>query len=348
MIRSWTCGQLLLLVLGLALTVPATTEARWNGIDRQENRILFSGMPPGAEHVSHRHVRHEDLNGRRELYEAHWKAAGRRLPLLRIRLHLWTPEHASRTAGHKSLEENIQTHPLFRGRAFAALEAGTAKSVLGDNEYLVFKAGKDRCGTWRIYLYRNAGAVADGRGDTMVTGLSCPVTGDVDATIIVSMLSRVGIRGIATPGTDPAAASSGRTRNEDLFEVVRTGNMKRLRRIAVRGLDPDTTISFNHPLYARGRTLHAPMIVAASLYGHTEMAVFLLDHGAGTHLAAASAICAAVARNHPDIVRVLLEADPALANYERCGRNRTQPPLAVAKRLHRWPIVELLRNAGAR
>ena len=90
------------------------------------------------------------------------------------------------------------------------------------------------------------------------------------------------------------------------------------------------------------------MLMAASLYGHVEMTVFLLEYGAATDGLAAGAICAAIARDHAEIVRVLLEAKPALSEYGDCGRRGGLPALALARRLGREAIVELLRAARAR
>ena len=342
--RCW----LLILVLAPILAMSPSAQARWTGIDRQDNRIVFTGTLIGADSEAHRHLRLKDTNGRRESYEARWSARGWRLPLLRLRLHMQALEHAFLSAGRKSLEQSIRTHPLFRGLAFTAIEVGMTDSLVGPAEYLVFDAGQYRCGTTRVYLSRRANAASDVLGDTLVTALFCPVSGEVDAARLASVLVRVGIKGIAVPEGDPVEALSGRNRDDGLADVVQTGNIKRLRRIAVRDLDPDTVISFSHPHFAGGRTLHRPMIVAVSVYGHIEMTVFLLEQGASTQGAAASAICAAIARDHPDIVRLLLETDPALADHGRCGPGGRLSALAVAERLGSAVIVELLHAAQAR
>ena len=309
---------------------------------------MFAGTLSGADSEAHRHLRLEDSAGNRESYEVHWRARARSLPLLRLRLHLQSPGHPFRTAERKSVEHLIRTHPLFRGRTFSAVEAGTAESVFGPAEYLVFEAGRHRCGTFRLFLSRHTDTADGVLGDTLMTALYCPVTGEVDAARLASVLARVGIRGIAAPEGNPIASPPARSREEALIELVRSGEMKGLRRVAARGLDPNAVIPFSHPHFAGGRTIRRPMLMAAALYGHIETTVFLLDLGAATDGPAAGAICAAIARNHPEIVDVLLEANPTLAEYRRCGRGRALPALAVAQRLGRTAIVERLRAAQAR
>lgn len=346
--QSSTLGWLTALMLMLILAAPADAVAKWRGIGRAENRIVFAGEPAGADSVSNRHLRLEDTGGKREAYEVHWRARGWRLPVLRLRLHMWTSSHAFWTAERKSLEGLIRTHPLFRGRAFAAIEVGTAKSVLGSAEYLVFEAGENRCGTMRLYVSRDAGISADMPGDTLMTALWCPPSGEVDVARLASVLARTGVRGIADPEAGPLEDPSAPGRDEVLAGLARSGDMKALRRIAAGDLDPDTVVAFSHPHFANGRTIRRPMLMAASLFGHVEMVVFLIDHGAATHGRAAGAICAAIARDRPRIVEVLLDADPALAEYGRCGRRGGLSAMALARRLDRRAIVDRLQAALVR
>ena len=339
-----------LLWLGSILAAPADAVAKWHGIDRADNRIVFAGAPTGADSEAHRHLRLEDTDGRRESYEAHWRERGRGLPLLRLRLHLHrqAPEHSFRTARRRSLEHLARTHPLFRGRALTAVEAGTAESVVGPAEYVVFEVERHGCGMFRIYPNRHEDDTADTLGDTLMTGLYCPVSREVDAAELASVVARTGIRDIAVPEANADEGPSARSREDTLTDAVRSGDMKGLRRIAATGLDPDSVIAFSHPRFARGRTIHRPMLMAASLYGHAEMTAFLLDLGAATDGPAAGAICAAIARNHPEIADMLLESSPELAQYRRCGRDRALSALALARRLGHTAIVEHLRAAQAR
>ena len=341
-------GWPLSLAVGLVLAAPADAVAKWRGIDRAENRIVFAGEPAGADSESNRHLRLEDTGGKRETYEIHWRARGWRLPLLRLRLRLQAPGHAFRPDERKTLEHLIRTHPLFRGRAFAIIEAGTEETVLGSAEYLVFEAGKNRCGTSRLYLSRAADTPADALGDTLMTALWCPPSGEVDAARLASVLARTGIRGIADPEAGPVEDPSAPDRDEVFAALAQSGDMKGLRRIAAGDLDPDTVVAFSHPHFANGRTIRRPMLMAASLFGHVEMVVFLLDHGAATHGRAAGAICAAIARDHPRIVEVLLNADPALAEYDRCGRRGGMSAMALARRLDRQEIIDRLQAALTR
>lgn len=340
-----TLGWLLALVLALTLAAPEDTLAKWRGLDRAENRIIFAGEPADADSEFHRHLRFEDAGGKRETYEVHWRTRGWRLPVLRLRLRLQAPGHAFRPDDHKTFEDLVRTHPLFKGRDFATLEAGTEETVLGSAEYLVFEAGENRCGTTRLYLSREAELPADALGDTMMTALYCPPSGEVDAARLASVLARTAIRGIADPEEGPVEDPSAPRGDEVLAGLARSGDMKALRRIAARGFDPDTVVAFNHPDFANGRTIHRPMLMAASLFGHVETVVFLLDHGAATHDRAAGAICAAIARDHPRVVEVLLEADPALAEYGRCGRRGGLSAIALARRLDRGAIMDRLQAA---
>ncbi len=344
--RRGTLGWLL--PLGLLLFPQSGVLANMQGIDRADNRIVFSGEVDGADREAHRRLRFEDAGGDLEAYEARWTARGERVPLLRLRLRLLAPGGSYRIGEPESVEQQIRTHPLFRRLAFTAVEAGTAESELGPAEYLVFRAGRHRCGVFRLYLSRNAGSEADVLGDMLMTALYCPVSHKVDAARLSGVLSRVGIRGIAVPETDPVEVPSARSREDALAGLVRSGDMQGLRRVAASGLDPDRVIPFSQTGFAGGRTLRRPMLMAASLFGHVEMTVFLLHLGAAAHGRAAGAICAAIARDHPEIVKVLLEANPALAGYGRCGRRGGLTALEVARRLDRTAIVELLRGARSR
>ena len=201
---------------------------------------------------------------------------------------------------------------------------------------------------FRLYLSRRALTVTDALGDTALSGYYCPASGELDSAAFASLLARIGIRGIAVPAAESVEAPTSRSRKDVLAGLVRSGDMAGLRGIAARSLDPDSVIAFSHPRFARGRTIRRPMIMAASLFGHTEMTVFLLNLGAATDGPGSGAICAAIARGHLDIVDVLLEENPALADYERCGRGGTLAALAVARRLGRDAIVERLLKAKSR
>ncbi len=125
-------------MLALPLVAPTDAPAKWCGIDRAENRIVFAGEPTDADSESNRHLRLEDAGGKREIYEIHWLAGGWRLPLLRLRLRMQALGHAFRPDERKTLEHLVRIHPLFRSRAFAAIEAGTVETVPGSAESLVF------------------------------------------------------------------------------------------------------------------------------------------------------------------------------------------------------------------
>ena len=337
-----------LLPLVLALIPSTDTLAVWRGIDRADNRIVFAGALPGADREAHRHVRSEDVDGELDAWEVHWTARRWKVPLLRLRLWLLAPGGSYRAGERKSIEDEIRTHPLFETLALSADEAGTAESVLGPVEYLIFEAGRFRCAAWQVYLSRRPTGEADTLGDTLMTGLHCPTDRRVDARVLDTLLARIGIRGIAVPEADPVEATPARTRQDVLADLVRSGDMAGLRRIAVDGLDPDRAIPVSHPRFAGGRPIRRPLLMGAALHGHTEMAVFLIELGASTEGRAADAICAAVAADRPAIVTVLVEANPALAEYGRCGKQRDLTALGQARRLGRAAIVDILRAAQER
>ena len=337
-----------LLPLVLALIPSTDALAVWRGIERADNRIVFAGEVSGADREAHRHVRLEDADGELEAWEAHWSARRWKVPLLRLRLRLLAPGGSYRAEASKSIEHKIRTHPLFEHRDVSPGEAGTAESVLGPAEYLIFEAGRFRCAAWQVHLSRRPSDEADALGDALMTGLHCPVDGKVDARALDELLVRIGIRGIAVPEARRVEAPSAWDREDLLADLVRSGDMTGLRRVAARGLDPDDAIMVSHPRFAGGRPIFRPMLMGAALYGHTEMAVFLIELGASTEARAAGAICAAIARNHPEIVKVLLEANPVLAEYGRCGRQGGLTALALARRLGRAVIVDILRAARSR
>lgn len=337
-----------LLPVALALIPSTDALAVWRGIDRADNRIVFAGALPGADRLAHRHVRLEDAGGELEAWEAHWSARRWKVPLLRLRLWMLAPGGSYRAEDRESIEHLIRTHPLFEDLAFSASEAGTAESMLGPVEYLVFGAGRFRCAAWQVYLSRRATREAGALGDTLMTGLHCPVDGGVDARVLDGLLTRIGIRGIAVPGAGPVEAPSARGREEVLAGLVRSGDMTGLRRIAAHRLDPDDAIMVSHPRFAGGRSIRRPMLMGAALYGHVEMAVFLIALGAFTEGRAAGAICAAVALDRPAIAAVLVEANPGLAEYGRCGKRRNMTALEQARRLGRAAIVDILRAARGR
>ena len=319
-----------LLPAALALVPPADALGQWRGIDRADNRIVFAGGLADADREAHRHLRLEDTGGQMEAYEAHWSARRWKVPVLRLRLRMLGRGEVYRSGSRESLEHNVRTHPLFRRLGFSALDAGTGESLLGPAEYLIFEADRFRCVTWRLYLNRGASDEADAIGDTLMTGLYCPRDRTVDAGVLDTLLARIGISGIAVP----EAARTVLPPNPEggLAGLVWTGDMTGLRRVAARGLDPDHEIAVSHPRFAGGRLLRRPMLMAAALRGHTEMAVFLLGLGASAGGRAA----------------MLVGANPALADYARCGRDRGETALAQARRLGRARIVDILRAARRR
>ena len=178
--------------------------------------------------------------------------------------------------------------------------------------------------------------LAQSPGNTRLTGLYCPVSAHLDVATLESLLSKLGVRGIAVPKVEePKVASVPPSRHpspESLATLVTTGDIKGLRRVAAKDFDPDTVIPFRHPRFAGGRLVRRPILVAAALFGRTEIVVFLLNKGASTDGRSSQAICPAAAIGHLKIVEVLLRKNPKLKDVERCGRSGNLAPADLARR----------------
>ena len=339
--RRTLCG-LFPLALTLVLALPADGFAKWRGIAAADSRIVFTGRQLDLYRAAHHYRPFAESAYRWEGYQATWRAGSRRLPVFWVRLRILAPGRYFPGRLQNLPEDTAKSFSWFRGKPFSAGETGAAQTVLGAAEYLVFTAGEDRCALFKSYFTDGSVHDPDNAGNVSLTGLYCPVSGEVDGAALEPVLARLGIRGVAVPEAEPppSAAAPG----EHLARLVTTGDMRGLRRAAARGLDPDTLVSFDHPRFAGGRAIRRPMLMAAALFGHTEIAVFLLDKGASATGSAAGAICAAVAMNHLDIVKALVERNPALAQYGRCGADRTETAFAVAMRLGHLDVAEALQR----
>lgn len=345
-------GGLALLVMALVLIAPAGVHAKWQGIAEADSRIVFTGRAFDGYRAVYRHRPFVESAYTSERYLATWKTGSRRLPVLELHLTILAP--GRHFPGHMQIDPVKTAKGLswFRNRPLTVGETGAAETALGKADYIVFTAGEDRCALFKSYF--NDGSVdhLDTVGNISLTGLYCPVFGAVDVGAFEAVLARIGVRDIAVPEaeTEEAAApsASGGPTAESVAELVKAGDIRAMRRALARGLDPDTVVTFQHRRFARGRAIRAPMLMAAAIYGHTEMVVFLLNKGASTRGPASGAICAAVARKHLDIVKALLEEDGALARYDRCGPSRTRTALQVAMRLGHLDIAEKLQQAESR
>lgn len=343
-----------LFALVLALVPAASTDALaqpWQGIAEAENRIVFSGRH--LEDYTALHHYHPVGEGKfpHEHYRARWTTAARRLPVFWVDLYLLPSDRHFPASRPMDLEQYAKGLEWLKDKFFSTVDRGTAGTPLGPADYLVFSADRHRCGVFVLYFDDGTVSTPDTLGRTRVNGFYCPISGQVDGGTLESLLSRVGVRGIAVPKVEePKVASlppSQHPSPESLATLVATGDIKGLRRVAAKGFDPDTVIPFQHPRFAGGRLIRRPIIVAAALFGQTEIVVFLLNKGASTRGPSGGAICAAIARKHPDIVEVLLKKDPELKDYNRCGRSRDVSPMRLAKRLSLWDIVEKLRQTNS-
>ena len=140
---------------------------------------------------------------------------------------------------------------------------------------------------------------------------------------------------------------AGPVTSDQIAQAVTSGNAEELGELIARGADVNAPISFSHPRFARGRTIAAPPLVAAALYGYTKVAWRLLESGARVTGRARSAICPAVVFGHAGIVELLIRAGLDVRGYRNCGRGGNASPLELAERRGHDEIAELLRDAGA-
>ncbi len=332
-------ARVLLPALAISLAAPAGAFAKWQGITPAENRIVFASDRFAGYREVHRYRPFKANHYTHENYMVRWTVGGRRLPVFRLYLQLLAPGRHFQGGTPTSLEGTARGLNWVEGLSFAASEAGTAETVLGSAEHLIFEAGRHRCGLFRLFANKSGISDPDTLGNIAMSGLYCPLSGEIDARAVESVLARVGIRDIAMPAPDAPAGN-------DLARLVTSGDLAGLRRAAGEDFDPDTLIPFSHPRFAGGRTIRRPMIVAASLFGRAGPAAFLIERGASVEGQASGAICAAIATNHPDIVDLLLEREPALAQYDRCGRGRNLSPVALARRLGHDSIAERLETGS--
>ena len=132
-----------------------------------------------------------------------------------------------------------------------------------------------------------------------------------------------------------------------IAQAVISGDADEVGKLIAGGADVNAPISFNHPRFARGRTIVYPPLMAAAIYGSPEVARRLLEAGADVAGRMRTAICAAVFFGHAEIVRLLLNAGMDVRGYRRCGRGRNASPLEWAEHFGRDGIAEMLRRAGA-
>ncbi len=343
-------GGPFLLVLALVLAAPMSAFAKWQGITGMESRIVFSGRHFEDYRAVHHYLPFKESDYRHESYRAQWRAGSRRLPVFWVRLQVLAPGRHFPSSLQRSLDQFARRFGWFKDEPFLAGETGTAGTVVGPANYLIFTAGKHRCAVFRLFVHDGTVNDPDTFGNTVMTGLYCPVSGQIGAGALEALVARLGIQGIAVPEAEerqagPAAASRQPSMGS-LAKLVASGNIRALRRVAAKDFDPDTIIAFQHPRFARGRMIERPILMAAALFGQTEMVVFLLNKGASTTGRSSGAICAAIAMRHRDIVEVLLRKEPALAQYDRCGADGTQSAVAVARRLGHDRIADRLLETG--
>lgn len=340
----------LALALALLLGPAPGAEAKWRGIRAGDSQIVFAGRDFDAYRASWHYLPFVESAHRMEGYLATWTAPGRRVPVFMAQVQILAPGYYFDSARAPPVAEFPRLFGWFGTLEIVHGETGAADTPAGKAEYLVFTAGKHNCAVFLLYVHGAWSANPSAAGTTRLFGLYCPVSGAVDGAAVRSVLAKIGIREVGVPGEETREAARpgarGGTGEGDLALLVTGGDMRGLRRRALAGLDPDTVIAYSHPRFARGRELRRPMLHAAALFGHTEIVAFLLDRGASTQGPAAGAICAAIAMNRPGIVDLLLEKDPGLSEFRRCGRAGTLSPLQLAMRLGHLDIAETLREAG--
>ena len=339
----------LLLALVIILVLAASTNAfaqKWQGITEAENKIVFSGSDLDDYRARHYYQPFDESNSH-ERYRTVWTVGSGRRIVFRIDLHLLPADHGILTNREiPLLDQFTKARGKLQNTPISTVDSGTAGTALGAAEFLILEGNKGRCGVFHLNLDNVAISRPDKLDHGYLIGLYCPVSAEVDGQTLESLLSKVSVRGVAVakveePRADRPGVSQSPTK-DPLAVLVETGDIKGLRRVAAKGFDPDTVVAFQHPRFARGRLIRRPILVAAALFGQTEMVVFLLNWGATTRGPSSSAICAAIARRHRKIVDVLLKKDPELKDYDRCGQNRVLSPIDLAKRLNLHDIVDKL------
>ena len=151
----------------------------------------------------------------------------------------------------------------------------------------------------------------------------------------------------ATGSICTGLTGSGPVTPDQIAQAAISGDAEQLAALIARGADVNAPISFNHPRFARGRTITYPPLMAAAIYGSTEVARRLLENGANVSGRMKTAICAVVFFGHAEIAQMLLRAGLDVRGYRHCGRGRNASPLERAERLGHDDIAKLLREAGA-
>ena len=336
----------LALVLALVLAAPGDASAKWRGIKAADSQIVFAGRDFDAYRASFHYLPFVESGHRMEGYLAAWMAPSRRVPVFWARLDILAPGYYFSNAGSRSIDEFPKLFAWFKTLKVSHGETGKAETAMGEAEYLIFTAGKYSCAVFLLYIDGAWSTSPHSAGNTRMFGLYCPISGAVDSADIESVLAKIGVREVAVPDGETREAAPRKLSPPELALLVKKGDIRGLRRAAIRGLDPDTVIAFSHPRIARGGEIRRPILAAAALHGHTEMVAFLLDRGASTQGAAASAICMAIVADRAEIVGLLLEKDPGLREYRGCGRGGALTPFQLAMRLGRLDTAEALRKAG--
>ena len=274
-------------------------------------------------------------------------APSRRVPVFWTRLDILAPGYYFDASWSRTIDEFPGLFGWFKPLGVSPGEAGKAKTVLGEADYLVFTAGEYDCAVFRLYIDGAWSGSPHSAGNTRMFGLYCPVSGGVDGAAVESVLAKIGIREVAVPEAETREAGPPGEAGSPLARLVKEGDIRGLRRLAAAGLDPDALVFTDHPDYLGGDVAYMPILVAAAAYGHTEIVVFLLGRGASVRGAGGRAICAAIAANREAVVDVLLEEHPALARHDSCGPGGNRTAFLLAMRLQHWDIAKKLRDAGA-
>ena len=137
--------------------------------------------------------------------------------------------------------------------------------------------------------------------------------------------------------------------SDQLTSAVVSGDVEALRTLLDDGADPDAFISFRHPKFAGGNNVKRRLLVAAAVYGHTDVAELLIGSGATlSHPLNEFAICPAAALGHVDMVVLLVRAGVPPNPRRLCGARGDKTPLQIAEARGHTDITRVLRDAGAK
>ena len=206
--RHMLLGNLLALVLALVPVASTAALAQpWRAITEAENRIVLSGHQPGNYRALHHYSPFGESGSSPEEYRAQWKAGSVAFLSFRLICIYFLPATSTPPAGPFSLDRYTDDLGWFKDKLFGPLTAAPRGRLWG-RPSSDLRGGQASLRSVVIHLGDGSIRNPDTLGNTRVNGFYCPVSGQVDAGTLESLLSRVGVRGIAVPTVEGPQVSS--------------------------------------------------------------------------------------------------------------------------------------------